>query len=80
MAKLVLDMIQATVDQAIQRALLHHQAGRLAEAEVLYRQALTEAPGHPDALHLLGALACQVALQNFLGVSPGVRQFRKWCD
>lgn len=36
-----------------------HQAGRLAEAEALYRQALRAAPRQPDALHLLGMLACQ---------------------
>jgi tetratricopeptide (TPR) repeat protein len=37
----------------------HHQAGRLAEAEALYRGILHEAPQHPHALHLLGVLAHQ---------------------
>ena len=41
-------------------ALRHHQAGRLAEAEQLYRQALAADPRHPDSLHLLGVLAHQV--------------------
>ncbi len=36
-----------------------HQAGRLAEAEAVYRQALSLQPRHPDALHLLGMIACQ---------------------
>jgi len=36
-----------------------HQAGRLAEAETLYRQALAARPRQPDALHLLGMIACQ---------------------
>ncbi|WP_223677672.1 tetratricopeptide repeat protein [Azospirillum agricola] len=36
-----------------------HQAGRLAEAEALYRQALAAQPRQPDALHLLGMIACQ---------------------
>ncbi len=36
-----------------------HQAGRLAEAETLYRQALAAQPRQPDALHLLGMIACQ---------------------
>ncbi len=36
-----------------------HQAGRLAEAEALYRQALAAQSRHPDALHLLGMIACQ---------------------
>lgn len=35
----------------------HHQAGRLQEAERLYRLVLDVAPGHPDALHFLGLLA-----------------------
>jgi predicted O-linked N-acetylglucosamine transferase (SPINDLY family) len=48
-----------TLDQALQIALTHHQAGRLAEAGALYRQILARAPDHPDALHLLGVLACQ---------------------
>src|SRR5580704_13954660 len=37
-----------------------HQAGRLAEAEVLYRQTLAAQPNHPDALQLLGLIASQV--------------------
>src|SRR5215472_12944629 len=40
--------------------LKHHQAARLAEAEVCYRRALATQPEHPDALHLLGLIAQQV--------------------
>ncbi len=43
----------------IDRALELHQAGRLAEAEVLYRQILRTQPQHADALHLLGVIAHQ---------------------
>jgi protein O-GlcNAc transferase len=41
-------------------ALRHHQAGRLAEAEPLYRQILMIDPQHADTLHLLGVMAHQV--------------------
>ena len=44
----------ATVEETLQAALAHHQAGRLAEAEDLYRQILAVAPNHADAQHLLG--------------------------
>ena len=36
-----------------------HTAGRLGEAEQLYRQVLAAAPRHAEALHALGALAIQ---------------------
>jgi tetratricopeptide (TPR) repeat protein len=38
-------------------ALAHHQGGRLAEAEKLYRQVLAVDPRHADALHYLGVVA-----------------------
>jgi len=37
----------------------HHQAGRLDEAERLYREILAAAPDHVDSLHLLGVVASQ---------------------
>ena len=40
-------------------ALRHHQAGRLSEAERLYRQVLLADAHHADALHFLGVLAHQ---------------------
>jgi Tfp pilus assembly protein PilF len=36
-----------------------HVAGRLAEAEQIYRQVIAAAPRHAEALHALGALALQ---------------------
>ena len=51
-------MTPMTIEQAIEIAIGHHQAGRLAEAEAIYRQVLAQLPDHADALHLLGALAC----------------------
>jgi tetratricopeptide (TPR) repeat protein len=47
-------------DSIFATALQHHQAGRLREAERLYRQVLTANPRHADALHLLGAIAHQI--------------------
>jgi len=47
-----------TIPQAFDIALQHHQAGRLAEAEALYRQILAQQPQHADALHGLGLIAC----------------------
>jgi len=38
----------------------HHRAGRLNEAERLFRQALAADPRHPDSLHALGVIAHQV--------------------
>lgn len=43
----------------LQTALAHHQAGRLPEAEKLYRQVLTAEPQHAGAMHLLGLVALQ---------------------
>jgi tetratricopeptide (TPR) repeat protein len=40
-------------------ALQHHQAGRLAQAEQLYRQILAIEPRHDESLHLLGVVFCQ---------------------
>ncbi|MEA2709693.1 MAG: hypothetical protein QOF78_2294 [Phycisphaerales bacterium] len=40
-------------------AIAHHSAGRLAEAEPLYRQILEKNPDDPRALHLLGVMSSQ---------------------
>ena len=53
-------MATVTIEQAFQTALGHHRAGRLAEAEAVYRQILAVQPHHADALHLLGVIAQQV--------------------
>jgi len=37
----------------------HHQAGRLEQAEQIYREILQANPQHPDAMHLLGVIAHQ---------------------
>ena len=48
------------VDNLLQQGYAHHSAGRLAEAEALYRQVLQLSPDNYTALHLLSVLACQV--------------------
>ena len=48
-----------SVQEAMRAAVQLHQAGRLQEAEAIYRQVLEQVPGHPDALHLMGVLAHQ---------------------
>jgi tetratricopeptide (TPR) repeat protein len=48
-----------TIPERMKQALAHHQAGRLAEAEAIYRDVLHEDPRQPHALHLLGVIAHQ---------------------
>src|SRR3954469_23404560 len=50
-------MPQPSIDQALATAVEHHSAGRLAEAESIYRQVLQQQPDNPNALHLLGLIA-----------------------
>ena len=47
------------VRQAFALALQHHQAGRLSEAESLYRQILAVQPNHAETHHHLGVIAHQ---------------------
>jgi protein O-GlcNAc transferase len=46
-----------TVDEMLKVGVQHHQSGRLAEAEGIYKQVLKTAPQHPNALRLLGRIA-----------------------
>ena len=48
-----------TLEQLFAQAMAHHQAGRLAQAEPVYRQLLALQPNHFNALHMLGVLASQ---------------------
>jgi len=48
------------VDGLLGEALRNHQAGRLAEAQRLYRQVLEAEPENADGLHLMGQLARQI--------------------
>jgi tetratricopeptide (TPR) repeat protein len=48
----------------MQAALEHHRAGRLPQAEALYRQVLERQPKHADALYFLGLMARQLGQQD----------------
>jgi len=52
------------VQQVFDQAVRHHEAGRLHEAEALYRQVLSRQPRHADALNMLGVLAHQLGRTN----------------
>jgi len=59
-------------------AIEHHQAGRLLQAEAIYRRILQAAPNNPDALHLLGLIAHQTGkfetavdlISRAIGIKP----------
>jgi predicted O-linked N-acetylglucosamine transferase (SPINDLY family) len=53
-------MTSNAIAEAIQIARQHHLAGRLPEAESIYREILAERPDQVEALQLLGMLAAQV--------------------
>jgi predicted O-linked N-acetylglucosamine transferase (SPINDLY family) len=48
-----------TFQEYLESGLSHHRAGRLAEAEGIYRQVLAQQPDYADALHLMGVLTAQ---------------------
>ena len=49
----------ASLTGIMEKGRAHHLAGRLSEAESLYRRALAHNPAHATALGLLGVLFCQ---------------------
>jgi predicted O-linked N-acetylglucosamine transferase (SPINDLY family) len=73
-----------TVQEALNQAIAHHQAGRLGEAESLYRGLLAQFPDHADALHLLGILAYQAGRHQMaleligkaIEINPKAAQYR----
>ena len=47
------------IEKSIENALREHSAGRMAEAEAMYRKILAEQPDYAPALHLLGVALSQ---------------------
>lgn len=70
-----------TFDQALQKAVRHHERGELADAEGIYRQILAQAPHNADTLHLLGVLTHQMGrhaegitlVQRAIAINPEAR-------
>ena len=48
-----------TLQEAVELAVQHHNAGDFTKAESIYNQVLQADPNHPVALHLLGVIAHQ---------------------
>lgn len=65
-------MPDLTLADALNLAVSHHRAGRLGDAEAVYRQILARFPDQPDALHLLG-VACHLQGRG----EEGVRLIRR---
>jgi len=53
-------MATMSIEQALALAVSHHDAGRLPQAESIYRQILSRVPDHPETLRMLALLAFQV--------------------
>jgi protein O-GlcNAc transferase len=64
--------------EKLNSGLAHHRAGRLAEAERIYRQVLSQRPDQAEVLHLLGILSAQVGnsseaiglIERAISISP----------
>lgn len=72
-----------SLEEALKRGIAAHNAGRLQEAEKLYRTILRVNPNHPDANHNLGILSVSVGsdqqallfLKNAIDANPSVEQY-----
>ena len=82
-AQKVEPMSGLTLDQALQKGVEAHRAGKVQEADQYYTAILQAQPKHPDANHNMGVLAVGVgkveqALPFFktaLEVNPSIAQF-----
>ncbi len=58
----------------IDQALAHHQAGRLLQAEAIYRRILKAQPDDADALHLLGVVA-HPKITHAIRIKPNIAEY-----
>ncbi len=58
------DLGSSDIGARYEAAVAHQRAGRLADAEALYRAILAADPNHADALHMFGALALQAGRRD----------------
>ena len=76
-------MAELTIDKALQQGIEAHKAGQVQEAEQYYTAILKVQPKHPDANHLMGALAVSIGKVNealpffksALEAEPSIAQF-----
>lgn len=75
--------MEITIDQALQKGIEAHQAGKIDEADRYYTAILKVQPNHPDANHNIGVLAINVGkietalpfLKRALDANPKIVQF-----
>ncbi|HEX4055767.1 MAG TPA: tetratricopeptide repeat protein [Tepidisphaeraceae bacterium] len=73
------------IHQRLESAAEHHRAGRLGEAEALYRQIIADRPDCADALHLMGVLALQAGrrelardlINRAINLQPSVADYHR---
>ena len=58
--------MELTIEQALQQGVTAHKAGKLQEAEKIYRAILQANPVHPDANHNLGILLVHNSFELYL--------------
>jgi len=63
-----------TIEEAIQRARAHWNAGQAPQTEMLCQRVLAAWPGQADALHLLGVMA-----HAFSNLDLGIQHLRQAC-
>ena len=75
--------MELTIDQALQKGIAAHQAGKFEEADRYYTSILQVQPNHPDANHNLGLIAfttgkikpALLLFKTAVETNPGIEQF-----